>query len=178
MQPNLPVVATLAVLVAAPAFADVAIRERGGHWTEATIIVNATPAEIYAVATDYTNWRQVFSDIESVKVEKSGQQDGQVRFRSRALEHVVTVQFDNISDRMMRFKGIKGPPGGRAKGEYILDPLDGGVRTRITARLYMNVVGFPGLFVGEGTLRPMRQNKLRADLRDVARWAEARRPSS
>ena len=38
----------------------------------------------------------------------------------------------------------------------------------MTATFYMDVVGIAGVFVRAKTLRAMRQNKLRADMHDVA----------
>lgn len=165
-----PLIVLSSVLSAAPARAEVAITERGGHWTEGTVTVAAPPSVVYALATDYARWRQRFSDIEAVTVLDGDRDDAKVRFRSRALEHTVTVQFDNVPDRALRFRGIAGPPGGRARGEYILQAVGGGC-TRVIGRLYMDVVGLPGLFVREATVRALRQRKLAADLGDIARLA-------
>jgi hypothetical protein len=60
--------AALAVLVAVPARADFTVTERGRNWSEAEIVVDATPAELYALATNYDRWREVFSDIKSVRI--------------------------------------------------------------------------------------------------------------
>ena len=171
--------AALAVLVSVPARADFTVVERGRNWSEAEIVVDATPSELYALATNYERWREVFSDIKSVRiVGGDDRSNAKVQFDSRALEHEVTVQFDNVKDQALRFRGIKGPPGGRARGEYLLEPIDGGTRTRIHAKLYMDVVGVAGVFVRDATLRRMRQAKLTRDLRDIQQWASTRRPQS
>jgi uncharacterized membrane protein len=155
--------------IPAEARADgVAIAEKPGHITEATVVVDATPAEIYALVTDYAQWRSVLSDVTSVTVTSGARRNARVLFRSRALAHEVTVVFDNVANDTIRFKGVDGPPGGRASGTYVLRPIDGGRRTQVTARLYLDVVGVPGMFVRDSTLRSMRQAKLRADLMDVA----------
>lgn len=171
--------AALAVLVSVPARADFTVVERGRNWSEAEIVVDATPAEIYALATNYERWREVFSDIKSVRIVGGDDRtNAKVQFDSRALEHEVTVQFDNVPNQALRFRGIKGPPGGRARGEYLLEPIDGGARTRIHAKLYMDVVGVAGVFVRDATLRRMRQAKLTRDLRDIEQWASRRQPRS
>lgn len=82
----------------------------------------------------------------------------------------MTVQFDNDKDGVIRFRLVDGPRGARATGEYVLEGVDGGKRTRITATLYMNVVGAVGWLVRDTTIRQMRQKKLRTDLEDVARY--------
>ena len=131
--------------------------------------IDATPAQIYALVTDYRNWRSVFTDVQSVSVQSGGQRDAAVRFRSHALAHEVTVKFDNVPDQLVRFRGIHGPPGGRANGSYELTPLAGGRRTLVRGRLYMDVVGLPSLFITDSKIRSMRQAKLRADMTDVLR---------
>ena len=90
-----------------------------------------------------------------------------MRFKSNALGHTVTVVFDNDPDRRIAFRGVEGPPGGRARGSYVLTPIDGGKRTQVTAELYLDVVGAPGVFVRDSKIRDMRQAKLRADIQDV-----------
>ncbi|HEU4614538.1 MAG TPA: SRPBCC family protein [Kofleriaceae bacterium] len=156
-------------LVAAEARADeVQLVDRPDHVTEAHVIVNASPAQIYDVVTSYASWPSVFSDIRSVKVERGGREDAEVTFRSRALhDQQVTVKFANVPGRAVRFRGIKGPPGGSARGEYVMTPIDGGKRTRVDAMLYMDVSGLPSLFVRESTVRGMRRAKLHADLADL-----------
>lgn len=164
-----PLASSLAILLHATSAADVIIIERGDHWTEGAVTIDASPAEVYALATDYARWRETFSDIEWLKVERGGRDDARVRFRSRAIGHTVTVQFSNIPDRAIRFVGVEGPPGGSAKGEYTIKPLDGGKRSYVSARLYMDVDGVPAMFVTERRVRGYRQAKLRADLGDLAR---------
>ena len=159
-----------AVAFAAQTSADpIEMSEQPHHVTTATITVDAPPAQIYALATDYARWPAILGDVRSVKVERGGRDDARVRFRSRALQHEVVVQFDNLADHELRFRGVEGPPGGRASGTYFLEPVDGGRRTRIVASLYLEVVGLPGWFVSDSKLRGMREAKLRADLTDVAR---------
>lgn len=149
--------------------AAIALREAPHHTTEATITVDASPAEIYALVTDYAGWTSFLGDVSGVKVERGGRRDARVRFHSRALDHTVTVQFDNEPDRRIHFIGVEGPPGGHASGTYVLEPVDGGRRTRITASLYLDVTGIGSLFVSDAKLRELRHAKLRADLEDVVR---------
>lgn len=148
----------------------VTISEASKTVSKATITVDAPPADIYALMTDYASWRKFLTDIVSVKVESGGRRDARVRMKSRALENTATVAFDNDPGRAVRFKLVDGPPGARATGEYLLVGIDGGKRTRIDATLYMDVVGAVGILVTNKKIRNMRQAKLRADLEDLARW--------
>lgn len=154
----------------------IALREAGDHLTEATVTIDATPAEIYAVVTDYPRWQAIFSDVSSLKVERGTREDARVRFHSKVFDHDVTVQFANQPDHQIRFEGVKGPPGGRARGTYLLEPVAGG-KTRVVATLYLDVVGLPGVFVSGGKLRHMREVKLRTDITDVMRAVAQRRES-
>lgn len=168
-----------AIAVASDARADqLTLTEKPEHVTEGMVTVDATPSEIYEVVTDYAHWRTVFSDVLSVTVKSDGRRDAKVRFKSRALEHTVTVVFDNTPGQLISFRGVEGPPGGRASGSYQLTPVDGGQRTLVHARLYMNVVGVPGLFISDSKIRKMRQAKVRADMTDVMRRFPAERRSA
>jgi hypothetical protein len=171
-------VSVVVAVLAADAHADVELSERPGHVTEARVIVDATPAEVYALVTSYASWPSFLSDVTSVRVESGEREHARVQFRSRALGHTVTVVFTNDPDRAISFRGVAGPPGGRAHGRYVLNPIDGGKRTEIIARFYMDVVGAPGLFVRDSTVTNMRRNKLRADMADTARYIETHRASS
>jgi len=153
----------------------IALVERPDHVTEGRIVIDAPPSEVYALVTDYANWRAVFSDITKVDVESGGRDDARVRFRSRALGHTVTVVFANAPDRKVSFRGVEGPPGGRARGEYTFEPIDGGKRTQVTAQLYMDVKGAPSWFVSGSKIRTMRRDKLSADFNDAAKYFATRR---
>src|SRR3954470_6991982 len=122
---------SFAAVAIAPASADrIAMQERPGHVTEAVVEADASPAQVYALVTDYAKWPDRLSDVTSATVERGGRDDARVRFHSRVFGRSVTVQFDNQPDRVIHFTGVKGPPGGRAGGTYVLEPLDGGKRTR------------------------------------------------
>jgi hypothetical protein len=153
------------------------ITEKPGHATEGVVVVDASPSEVYALVTDYKNWTSVFSDVSSVEQLGGGPREASVRFHSKALGQTVTVRFENVPDRMIRFHGIKGPPGGRATGSYELTPIAGGTRTLVHARLYLNVVGVPSLFIKDDKIRSMRQTKLRNDMTDVIRHFPPRHTS-
>jgi uncharacterized membrane protein len=157
--------------VATHAYAEpVQLAELPNHVTQASVVINASPDDIYELVTTYRNWGTILSDIRSVTVEDGDRDNARVRFKSRAIGRTVTVQFDNVPGRSISFRGVEGPPGGRSSGEYDLVAIDGGKRTRVTASLYMNVVGAAGVFVSDGKLRKMRQAKLRADLGDITRY--------
>lgn len=137
--------------------------------TQGTALVDAPPAVVYATITAYAEWRLLFSDVDTVQVKSGGGRDATVQFRSRAMGHSVTVRFDNEEGRVIRFRLSDGPPGARARGEYVLEPS--GTGTLVRATLYMDVKGMAGWFVSDGRVTRMRDEKLSSDLRDlVRRW--------
>ncbi|HVK72447.1 MAG TPA: SRPBCC family protein [Kofleriaceae bacterium] len=144
-------------------------KELGGHRTRAEIIVDASPQEVYEVITSYADWDELLGDVASCKVKSGGRENATVQVRSRALGRKLTVTFDNIPDRLIRFRLTDGPRGARVHGSYRITPVGDG-RSRITATLYLDVVGAAGLFVDESDTRPMRQRKLRGELTDLARY--------
>jgi hypothetical protein len=154
------------------------IAEQPHHVSQGMIDIDAPPAAVYALVTSYASWPSFLSDVTYVHIDGGGRHDGRVTFRSRALRNQkVTLLFDNDPDSKITFRGIKGPPGASAWGSYTLEPIDNGKRTRVIAKLYMDVDGAPALFVRDKTIRKMRQTKLRADLDDVARYFATRHVS-
>jgi carbon monoxide dehydrogenase subunit G len=161
--------ATAAPTSAGPAPSFMLI-DKPGNVTEATLTIDASPAEVYALVTDYANWTRVLpSDVRSVKVERPGRETARVHFTSASFGRAVTVQFANEANHILRFKGVKGPPGGVAAGTYRLEPMNGGQRTKVTATLYLDIKGPAALFVSDAKIKRMRHAKLQADLSDVLR---------
>ncbi len=136
----LEVAAVAALTAAAPSSAGPAapftLVDKPGSITEATMTIDASPAEVYALVTDYANWPRILSsDVRAVKVIQPGRESARVQFRSASFDRTVTVQFANEANHILRFKGVKGPPGGVAAGTYRLEPINGGQRTKVTATL-------------------------------------------
>lgn len=161
---------TLLLIATQADAAVVQLAELPDHVTEGRVVIDATPDEVYKLVTDYARWPAILSDIRSVHVERGGPHDARVEFRSNAIGRSVTVQFENEPGHSISFRGVEGPPGGRASGHYALIALDDGKRTLVVARLYMDIVGAPSLFVRDKTVREMRRAKLEADLTDIARY--------
>jgi uncharacterized protein YndB with AHSA1/START domain len=159
--------AVATVILASRAAADVPLVEKPGHITSAVVTVDAPPHAIYEEVTDYAHWPQFLTDVTSANVEGGGRRDAKVRFRSKALGHEVAVKFDNEPDHVIRFTSVDAPPGAHARGEYVLEPIDGGKRTRLTATLYLDVGGPGGWFID---VRARRRAKVAADLAAGVAW--------
>jgi hypothetical protein len=164
-----------AVLVAAVALAGKArgeptiLTENPGNATLGVVTVDAPPSEIYRLATEYGAWPRVFSDTSDVKIVRGDRRDARVQFRSKALEHVVEIQFDNIPNQAIRFRAVAAPPGAKAGGVYQLVPIDGGRRTRVVARLVMEVSGLARVLASPDKVMAMRRAKVQHDLDDLSR---------
>lgn len=146
---------------------EISVLDKPDHVSEASVVLDAPPSDVYELVTEYREWPQLLTDVESVEVE-GGRRDAKVRFRSAALGHEVAVKFDNVENRRVQFHSVDAPPGARASGHYELEPVDRGRRTRLVATLYLDVGGVTGLLISDRSLRAKRQAKLRADLADVA----------
>jgi uncharacterized membrane protein len=172
--------ATLVVAVSAVDVhaGTVQLAELPGHTTEARVVVDAPPSEVYAICTDYARWPTVLSDVRSVHIASGGRENAKVHIQSRAFDRQVTVVFDNVPDRSISFHGAPPQPGKpsalAARGQYLLTPIDGGKRTQVVATLYVDVKGAAAIFVRDSKIRRARQEKLRADWEDVARHFERR----
>ena len=165
------VAASIAVCAgsAGAAPARVVVTEKPGHITQATITVDASPVEVYRIASDYKRWPTLLADVTSVTIERGGRRDARVKFRSKALGRVVAIQLDNESDRAIRFRGVGGPPGTRAYGEYRFEALADG-RTFVTATFMLHAGGLSSLVISERSIERMRRAKLESDLAAIQRW--------
>lgn len=170
MRPTLLALAILAVHASAASADPPRVRVwPDTEWatTQGTALVDASPSVIYGAVTDYAAWRSLFDDVTWVALKRGTRRDAVVEFKSRAMGHTVTVQFDNEENRVIRFRLVDGPPGARARGEFVLEPV--GNRTLVRASLYMDVKGMAAWFVTDGRVTRMREAKLTNDLRDLAR---------
>lgn len=176
---ELALVATL-VFASSPVQASgpAQVSELPDHTTQVRIVVDAPPSEVYAVATDYARWPGILTDVRAVKIEAGGRDNAKVRIQSRAFDRQVTVVFANVPGRSISFRGAPPQPGERsalrARGNYVLTPIDGGRRTLVVATLYVDVKGAASLFVRDSKIRKARQAKLRADWEDVANHFDRR----
>ncbi len=156
--------------------ASVRLSELSDNVTQARVVVDAPPSEVYAFCTDYARWPGSLSDVRSTKVEWGGRDRAKVHIQSRAFGRQITVIFDNIPGQSISFHGAP-PASGKpsslaARGQYVLTPIDGGKRTQVTATLYVDVKGAASIFVRDSKIRRARQEKLRADWEDVAKHFE------
>jgi hypothetical protein len=132
--------------------------------TYGSIEIAASPHEVYAAATDYAAWTELFSDVTDVRVLGPDR----VEFSSRILQGTVTLHFHNVPDREIRYDLVHGA-GWMASGTIELVPLDGGRRTLIRTVQRVEVHGIGRLFMSAATVRARREAKVRADLEDLAR---------
>jgi hypothetical protein len=127
---------------------------------ETTVTVD--PDAAYQAVTDYARWSIIFPDIGRVLITRQQGVDARV-----TLVHTDgnrdNVHFHNQpAARMVWFEDT----GGRADvwAEIVFAPGDQPGTTRVRSRLYANVRGVASLFVSDGKVRGMRQDRVRKDL--------------
>ncbi|HSN29667.1 MAG TPA: hypothetical protein VLT45_25445 [Kofleriaceae bacterium] len=154
-------------VMAASAAAEVSVYESRDDKsiTEGDTIINVDPDVAYTTALDYAKWTAIFPDIKQVIVTKRQGDEARVTF-----VHVDgnrdNVHFRNTPQaRMIWFEDT----GGRAEvwAEIVFVPGTQAGTTRVHSRVYANVHGVAGWFVGDDTVKSLRAKRVRHDLHDL-----------
>jgi hypothetical protein len=143
--------------------AGVAVRAVDGHTSSGEVSLGAPPAEVFAAATDFARWPALLADVEAAEVLAVRDGHTRVRYRSRALARTLTVDVTTEPSRAIRFALVDGPPGARARGEFLL-AREGEDGTRVTATLRVEVTGAARWLVDPARVRAGRSTKLASDL--------------
>lgn len=140
---------------------------RTPHSTEGAVEIHGTPAEVYAVLTNYPGWPALFSDVSRISVKSGGREDAIAEIGSRAFGHAHTFRFRNQRDRRVHFEAIDAH-GISLWGDLELEAT-GPATTRVRAKLYADATGVAGWFVSEKSLREKRSARLASDLASLRR---------
>ncbi len=127
---------------------------------ETTIDVDADAA--YAAATDYPKWTKMFPDIAKVEVTAHDGDDARVTI-VHAAGNRDNVHFHNHpATRVVWFEDT----GGSAEvwAEIAFAPGKSPNTTRVHSRIFADVHGFASLFVSDGRLRALREQRIHDDL--------------
>lgn len=133
-----------------------------GAITEGDTTLAVDPQTAYAVTVDYPTWTAIFPDITAVEitqqsgpearvtfVHRDGNRDN-VHFRNRPQQ--LTVWFEDTGGKAQVWAEIAFLPGDR-RGT-----------ARVHTRLYADVHGLASLFVSDGHIRSLRQQRVVDDL--------------
>ncbi len=154
-------------VIAAPVAADVTVYDSRDDKsiTEGDTVINVDPDVAYETALDYGKWPAIFPDIKQVIVTKRQGDEARVTF-----VHVDgnrdNVHFHNTPQaRMIWFEDT----GGRAEvwAEIVFVPGTQAGTTRVHSRVYANVHGVTGWFVGDDTVKSLRAKRVRSELHDL-----------
>ncbi len=154
-------------VLAASAAADVSVYDSRDDKsiTEGETVISVDPDVAYETALDYAKWTAIFPDIKQVIVTKRQGDEARVTF-----VHVDgnrdNVHFHNTPQaRMIWFEDT----GGKAEvwAEIVFVPGAQAGTTRVHSRVYANVRGVAGWFVGDDTVKSLRAKRVRRDLHDL-----------
>ena len=147
--------------------------------TEGETMLAADPDVAYRAVTDYPRWTTMFPDIKRVIITSQVGGHDRVTF-VHADGNRDNVHFHNVPGaRMVWFEDT----GGRAEVwvEIMFLPGERPGTTRVHSRLFADVHGWASLFVSDGKVRSMREQRVRDDLTHLrayfARDVAAREPA-
>jgi hypothetical protein len=135
------------------------------------------PDAAYREATDYARWSVIFPDIRQVIVTSQHGSDARVTFVHPDGNRDNLHFHNQPAARMIWFEDT----GGRAQvwAEIVFLPGDRPGTTRVRSRLYADVHGVVSLFVSDGKIRSLREQRIRDELTQLhayfARDLEAHR---
>jgi hypothetical protein len=148
--------------------------------TEGETTLAAEPDAVYRAVVDYPRWTTMFPDIHRVVVTSQDNGHDRVTF-IHADGNRDNVHFHNRpAARMVWFEDT----GGRAQVwvEIMFMSGDRPGTTRVHSRLYADVHGWASLFVTDGKIRRLREQRVREDLTHLrayfARIAEQSAPAA
>jgi hypothetical protein len=148
-----------------------------GAITEGDTVIATDPDTAYRATTDYARWSSMFPDIRDVRITQQRGSDARVTF-VHTDGNLDNLHFRNQpAARMVWFEDT----GGRAEvwAEIIFVPGASPGTAVLHTRLYADVHGLASLFVSDGKLRSMRQQRVRDYLVELrAYFARARRSSA
>lgn len=170
MRTILPLVALSLALTAATANADpsdvrVSASRSDDAITEGETTLTVDPATAYATAADFAQWKHMFPDIREVYVTRRIGDDARVTFVHNKGNRDNLHFRNQPAARMIWFEDT----GGRAEvwAEILFLPGAEPGTTRVRSRLYADVHGVASLFVSDGKIRKMREQRVRDDLTNL-----------
>jgi hypothetical protein len=152
-------------LAASPSDVRVYPSPSEGAITEGETVLAAEPDAVYRAVTDYPRWTTMFPNIRQVIITSQAGGHDRVTF-VHPDGNRDNVHFHNVpAARMLWFEDT----GGRAEVwvEILFLPGERPGTTRVHSRLYADVHGFASLFVTDGKLRSLREQRVREDLTNL-----------
>jgi hypothetical protein len=154
--------------VAAPSDVSVYPSAQDEAMTEGETVLAADPDVAYRAVTDYPRWAVMFPDIRRVVITGSADGHDRVTF-IHADGNRDNIHFHNQpAARTVWFEDT----GGRAEVwvEIVFRPGDRPGTSRVHSRLYADVHGWASIFVSDGKLRNMREQRVRQDLGQLRQY--------
>lgn len=135
-----------------------------------TVEIDAPPAQVMAVLTDFASYPSFLPDMSAAEVVRHAGEVWEVRFRLRLIRELeYTLQLTRTGDRALRWTLLEGAFKSN-EGGWSLAPLDGGARTRADYEIDVSL----GLFVPGNILRSLVERSLPETLRAFKAESERR----
>lgn len=136
---------------------------------ERTIDIDASPARVMAVITDFPSYPRFLADMKESTVLRTEPNVWVVKFAVQVIRRLeYTLRLERQGDLRVRWTMVEGAFKSNTGG-WDLEPLDGGARTRATYRLDLDI----GMFVPGSVLKTLLERNLPATLASFKQRAEA-----
>lgn len=132
--------------------------------TEGEVLVDGTPAEVFALAQDYRKWTELMPDVAKVEIHEKKGDDAMVTLVSPT-GHRDNLHFHNTPQANLIFFEDTGNHG-RADvwAEIVFAPTTNAAQTRVHIRLYAKVHGVATLVISDRDVREQREHKIAGEL--------------
>ncbi len=134
-----------------------------------TVVIDVPAEKLMAVICDFASYPRFLPDMEEATVLRAEPGRWVVKFAVRIIRRVeYTLQLVRESDTRLSWTLVEGAFKSNTGG-WVLEPLDGGARTRATYTLELDI----GMFVPGSVLKTLLEHNLPATLDAFKARAEA-----
>lgn len=136
---------------------------------QTTIEIDATPAQMMAVITDFAQYPRFVADMQEAVLLRQDTGEWVVRFVIKVIRRIeYTLRLVREDDLHLTWTMVEGAFKSN-NGGWVLEPLDGGTRTRATYTLELDI----GTFIPGSVLKTLLEHNLPATMAAFKQRAEA-----
>ena len=138
------------------------------HWVQGHVVVPTTPDVIWSRLQRVDGWKEMFSDIKSLRVIEHQVNHWKINLRTTAFDcgdHDYRVRFDDTRTLHLLIDA----PGVDAHAQITVKPAGRPTDSIVTYSLYVDAKGIMSWFVSEATLRKKQEFMVVQYLTDLRR---------